>query len=231
MAGTARPAAPAGPAAWWRRAARRPAVLWTVALLDAAVLLDGAAAAAWSALRVPAPVQVGRLNDMGVRAPAAAPATQPAPVAVDIPRIGVHTALVGLDVDPTGLLEAPRDFSVAGWWRAGPAPGDEGAAVVVGHLDSHTGPAAFFKVPTLQPGDRIAIRRADGSTTSFAVDAVRQYPKDDLPAARVYGPTAGPELRLITCGGAFDRRARSYKDNIVVFAHQAPYPPQKDGPA
>jgi hypothetical protein len=214
-----------GQAAWWHRAARRPAVLWTVAGLNAFVGLEAAGVLAYSVLNAPAPVRAGQLSVAGgVLAPPVAPAAagpQPAPVAIAIPSIEVATELVTLDVDATGALEAPADFAKAGWWAAGPAPGADGAAVVVGHLDSHRGPAAFFRVPTLKVGDGIEVRRADGSTATFVVDAVRQYAKDSLPARRIYGPTPAPELRLITCGGEFDRRTKSYEDNIVVFAHQA----------
>ena len=220
MGATAAP----GPAAWWHRAARQPAVLWTVAGLNAFIGLEAAGVLAYSAFTAPARVPAGQLAEAGgVFAPPApqAPAgPQPAPVAIAIPSIEVTTDLVTLDVDPTGALEAPADFAKAGWWAAGPVPGADGAAVVVGHLDSHRGPAAFFRVPSLKPGDGIEVRRADGSTATFVVDAVRQYSKDSLPARHIYGPTPVPELRLITCGGKFDRATKSYEDNIVVFAHQ-----------
>lgn len=231
---TAGAAAAPGLAAWWRRATRRPAVLWTVAGLNAFVGLEAAGVVAYSALTAPAPVNAGRFPpEEGVLAPPTAPAPtgpQPAPVAIAIPSIEVATDLVTLDVDPTGALETPDDYSKAGWWAAGPAPGADGAAVVVGHLDSHRGPAAFFRVPNLEPGDGIEVRRADGSTATFVVDAVRQYSKDSLPARHIYGPTPAPELRLITCGGRFDRATRSYDDNIVVFAHQAGTRPAEGNP-
>jgi len=221
-----------GPAARWRRAAGRPAVLRALVVVNVFVGLQGAGAVAYAAISGPEPVQVGPLGGSALRAPVAArPPTgpQPAPVAIDLPSIDVHSDLVTLDVDPTGMLEVPEDFDLAGWWAAGPAPGADGAAVVVGHLDSHRGPAVFFRVPTLEPGEAIEVRRADGSTAVFVVDAVRQYSKDSLPTREIYGPTPAPELRLITCGGRFDRRTRSYEDNIVVFAHQRE--PGEAGPA
>lgn len=237
MAGTAHAAAPAGLAAWWRRAARRPAVFWTVVGLNTFVGLEGAGVLAYSTLAAPDPVNVSPSSSGSVTGPAVLsppvpqppPGPQAAPVAIDIPSIEVRSDLVPLDVDATGMLEAPSDFAKAGWWTAGPAPGADGAAVVVGHLDSHSGPAIFFRVPTMKPGDAIEIRRADGSTASFVVDDVQQYSKDTLPAGRIYGPTTAPELRLITCGGEFDRRTRSYDDNIVVFAHQVTPPPGQTG--
>lgn len=226
-----------GLAAWWHSAARRPAVLWTLALVNAVVGLEAAAALAYSALRDTGSQNVSRSSERSVpvpvrAAPIAAPAPvgpQPAPLAVRIPSIGASSDLLALDVDATGMLEAPRDFAKAGWWTAGPAPGDHGAAVIVGHLDSHQGPAVFFEVPKMMPGDEIEVSRSDGSTAVFVVDAVDQFNKESLPARRIYGPTPGPELRLITCGGEFDRRTKSYLDNVVVFAHQARVVPAGGG--
>ncbi len=148
---------------------------------------------------------------------------QPAPAArptgLVVPAIGIAApGLVDLGLDADGRLQAPEDFAQVGWYAGGPAPGDPGPAVLVGHVDSWQGPAVFFRIRELQPGAEISVPRADGSTVVFVVDAVEQYPKDAFPAERVYAPTADPQLRLITCGGAFDRSARSYLDNIVVYA-------------
>lgn len=141
------------------------------------------------------------------------------PVGLTVPAIGLaEPALVDLGIAPDGRLQAPEDFSRVGWHTGGSAPGDPGPAVLVGHVDSWRGPAVFFRVRDLRPGDEVSVPRADGSTVLFVVDAVEQYPKDGFPTERVYGPTADPQLRLITCGGSFDRSARSYRDNIVVFA-------------
>lgn len=126
--------------------------------------------------------------------------------------------MVDLGQDPDGRLQAPEDFARVGWYSGGPAPGDPGPAVIVGHVDSWRGPAVFFRVRDLVPGDEIVVPRADGTSATFVVDAIEQYPKDGFPAERVYGPTADPQLRLITCGGSFDRAAKSYRDNIVVYA-------------
>lgn len=151
---------------------------------------------------------------------------QPAPAArptgLTVPAIGLaEPALVDLGIAGDGRLQAPEDFDRVGWFTGGAAPGDPGPAVLVGHVDSWRGPAVFFRVRELAPGAEILVPRADGSTVRFVVDAVEQYPKDGFPTERVYGPTADPQLRLITCGGSFDRAAKSYRDNIVVFASLA----------
>jgi Sortase domain len=90
--------------------------------------------------------------------------------------------------------------------------------VIVGQVDSRGGPGVFFRIREMRPGEEIVVTRADGSAVRFVVDTVEQYAKDAFPAGRVYGDTPGPQLRLITCGGSFGRAARSYRDNVVVFA-------------
>lgn len=147
------------------------------------------------------------------------PAPAARPVGLAVPAIGLALpTLVDLGLDADGRLQAPEDFSQVGWWSGGTAPGDAGPAVLVGHVDSWQGPAVFFRVRDLRPGDEITVPRADGTAVTFVVDAVEQYAKDAFPADRVYAPTADAQLRLITCGGTFDRSARSYLDNIVVYA-------------
>jgi hypothetical protein len=140
------------------------------------------------------------------------------PARVSIPAIGVDTALAEIGVDRTGALVPPADFHRAGWFAAGPAPGETGPAVLAGHVDDRTGPAVFYRLEELTPGDRVVVTRGDGQPVTFTVTRVAAYPKDDFATAEVYGPTTGPELRLITCGGTFDRSRRSYTDNVVVFA-------------
>jgi sortase (surface protein transpeptidase) len=144
--------------------------------------------------------------------------TVAAPARVTIPAIGVDSTLTELGVDPAGALVPPADFAQAGWFAAGPAPGEVGPAVLAGHVDDYRGPAVFFRLEELAPGDRVEVTDRDGQALGFTVTRVAEYPKSDFATAEVYGPTTGPELRLITCGGAFDRSRRSYTDNVVVFA-------------
>jgi hypothetical protein len=112
----------------------------------------------------------------------------------------------------------PADASVPGWYALGPWPGEPGAAVVVGHVDSAYGPAVFYRLGEVAPGSLVRIASADASAVEFRVYAVREYPKSAFPTTLVYGPTAVPELRLVTCGGQFDSASGHYLDNVVVFA-------------
>ena len=148
-----------------------------------------------------------------------APAAAAAPLRVRIPSIGVDSPLAGLGVDDEGVLVPPGDFDRAGWFSGGPVPGDVGPSVIAGHVDSQDGPAVFFRLRDLVAGDAILVDRADGTTARFIVSATDRYAKDAFPTAEVYGPTPDAQLRLITCGGSFDQDARSYLDNVVVFAH------------
>ena len=143
-----------------------------------------------------------------------------APVAIDIPSISVSTRnIVGLGLTADGHLDVPKDFSSVGWYTKGPSPGQLGPTILSGHVDSHNGPAIFYRLGALRPGARVNVARKDGSTATFTIDRIQRFPKDHFPTAQVYGATNRAELRLITCGGSFDPRTGHYVDNIVAFAH------------
>ena len=141
-----------------------------------------------------------------------------APARLQVPAAGIETALAPIELDAAGALAPPSDNAVAGWYRQGPAPGEAGPAVLTGHVDSTAGPAVFFRLRDVAVGDPVTVTRVDGTAVRFTVTRVARYAKDAFPAAEVYAPTPDAELRLITCGGAFDRAARSYLDNVVVYA-------------
>jgi Sortase domain len=143
------------------------------------------------------------------------------PVELTVPAIGVRTSLVRLGLTPAGRLQVPASFTVAGWYDGSPRPGATGSAIIAGHIDSQAGPAVFYRLARLRPGDRAYVRRTDGTVALFRVTAVRIYPKDRFPTTAVYGPAPGPELRLITCGGTFDPALHSYLSNVVVYAVEA----------
>jgi hypothetical protein len=146
------------------------------------------------------------------------PAGVAAPAALTIPEIGVSTRLIALGLTAQGTVEVPSTPSVAGWYTHSPRPGAVGPAIILGHIDSDQGPGVFFRLAGLRSGDPVYIRRSDGSTVEFLVTAVRSYPKARFPTRAVYGATPDAELRLITCGGAFDPASGHYLSNIVVYA-------------
>ncbi|WP_328655249.1 sortase [Micromonospora sp. NBC_00330] len=148
---------------------------------------------------------------------AAAPTPHGPPTRVRVPRIDVDSPLAVLGLDRAGVLIPPTDFHTPGWYGGGPAPGDTGPAVLAGHLDSRRGPAVFARLGELRPGDLVEVWRG-GQRLPFRVTGSLRTRKDQFPTAVVYGPTPGAELRLVTCGGDFDRRRGHYVDNVVVFA-------------
>jgi hypothetical protein len=146
------------------------------------------------------------------------------PVSLEIPAIGVHSALLRLGVKPDGTMQVPplhRMPNAAAWYKYSATPGQIGSAVIEGHVDNDQGPAVFFRLGALRPGDIVKVRLADGITAVFRVTGVRQYPKSGFPAATVYGATRFAALRLITCGGAFDYATGQYLSSTVVFASLA----------
>jgi sortase (surface protein transpeptidase) len=140
------------------------------------------------------------------------------PVTLTIPSIGVQTSLIHLGLTADGTLQVPQSTAVAGWYTGSPRPGAIGSAVIAGHIDSRSGPGIFFRLSALRPGDRVYVRRADGTLAVFRVTAVRQFAKDSFPTSAVYGPVPDPEVRLITCGGTFDPQLGSYLSNTIVYA-------------
>ncbi|KAA9150099.1 class F sortase [Amycolatopsis acidicola] len=142
------------------------------------------------------------------------------PESVDITKIDAHSTLVplGLNADQTIQVPPVSQPLQAGWYQYGPTPGEVGPAVILGHVDGNKQKGIFWRLKELAPGDEVSVSRKDGSTARFRVTRVEQIDKDTFPTDAVYGDTADPELRLITCGGSFDRDAHSYRDNIIVYA-------------
>jgi sortase (surface protein transpeptidase) len=150
----------------------------------------------------------------------AQPRPVPRPVSLTIPLIGVQTPLITLGLTSSGALQVPTlaQVAIAGWYTGSPRPGAIGSAIIVGHIDGNHLPGVFIRLDDLRPRDKIYVKRADGTLVEFRVTSVQSYLKDHFPTQAVYGPTPDPELRLITCGGAFDGATRHYLSNIVVYA-------------
>ncbi|WP_182879613.1 class F sortase [Microbispora sp. H10949] len=142
------------------------------------------------------------------------------PLKISIPSIGVKAAVGSVGVQKSGAIQAPplSRPSLTGWYRFGPAPGDQGPAIILGHVNTRKGAAVFSRLRELKRGNKIAVLRADGKTAIFTVDGIEQVSKSAFPTKRVYGNTITSSLRLITCGGVFNAKQHSYTDNIVVYA-------------
>lgn len=161
-----------------------------------------------------APLESTALTD-GLPQPAAVVAP---PVRVSIGSIGVSAPVTQLRLEADGRLQPPKDFTSVGWYAGGPEPGAPGAALLTGHVDSYQGPAVFYRMERLKPGDVITVQRDDNTSARFAVTRLESYSKERFPTARVFDGVAASELRLITCGGEFDPVTKSYTRNLVVFA-------------
>ncbi|GAA4858385.1 class F sortase [Actinomycetospora straminea] len=150
----------------------------------------------------------------------ATPMSASEPVALTVDRIDACSSLVPVGVDEQRRIEAPSVHTPeqAAWYRHGPTPGERGPAVLVGHVDGDGRRGVFADLAAATAGDRITVTRRDGSVAVFSVVGTVQVSKNWFPTRDVYGDTAGPELRLITCGGALDRTGRSYTDNVIVSA-------------
>jgi hypothetical protein len=192
-------------------------------LAGAALLLGGAAAVGVAVLAqqhapAPAPSAAGTV---GPAAPKEPSLRRSAPVSVVIPAIGVRSPLLHLGLNPDGTIQVPDLSTSAGdaaWYKYSVTPGQIGTAVIEGHVDSEVGPAVFYRLGALRPGDHIDVALADGMTAVFRVTGVRQYEKADFPTEMIYGPTKYAALRVVTCGGTFDSATGHYLGSVVVFA-------------
>ncbi|MDA3645045.1 class F sortase [Saccharopolyspora indica] len=162
--------------------------------------------------------------DLGATTPqqvhAATALAQSPPTWIEIPRIGARSSLLALGLNPDRTVELPsvHEPMQAGWYEHSPTPGEIGPAVVLGHVNGDGKDGIFARLRELRPGDEVLVGRQDGQVARFVVHRMAQEPKHGFPADEVYGDTADPQLRLITCGGSFDSTARSYRDNIIAFA-------------
>lgn len=192
-------------------------------LAGTALLLGGAAAIGVAVLaqqHAPSPAAAAA-GTVGPAAPKEPSLRRSAPVSVAIPAIGVRSPLLRLGLNPDGTMQVPdlaTSADEAAWYKYSVTPGQIGAAVIEGHVDSQVGPAVFFRLGALHPGDHIDVTLADGMTAVFRVTGVREYAKANFPTKMIYGATNYASLRVVTCGGTFDYATGHYLNSVVVFA-------------
>lgn len=181
----------------------------------------GGAAVDTAASATPVPGTTSPFVAVRSPVPRAAP-----PVRLRIPALGVDAPVTALGLLADGSIEVPGAWGDVGWWSGGPSPGEPGPAALLGHVDSRAGPAVFARLHELPRGQVVRVVGADGVTRAFTVRSVQRFAKARFPTDEVYLPTLSgqAELRLITCGGAFDRAAGHYVDNVVAFAVALPEP-------
>jgi Sortase domain len=139
------------------------------------------------------------------------------PTWISIPSIGVKASVVPVGLQADGAMQVP-DPDKVGWYKLGPRPGEPGPAVLVGHVYYRPSPAVFYRLRQLRPGDEILVGQRGGATSRFLVGRLERHPKSALPTNRIWTGATRPLLRLITCGGSFDRRTGHYRDNLIVYA-------------
>ncbi|APB00679.1 hypothetical protein NS506_06648 [Nocardia seriolae] len=140
------------------------------------------------------------------------------PTSFIISSIKASGSLISVGLNTDGTVQVPADYQQAGWYQKGPAPGEQGSAVILGHVDSYKGEGIFFSLRKVKPNDVIDVTRADGKTAHFKVTDVRMYLKSQFPDQLVFGPRGGATLQVVTCGGNVDQAAKSYESNVVVFS-------------
>jgi hypothetical protein len=166
----------------------------------------------------PAPSAAGKIGPAAAKGPSL---HQSPPVSVTISSIGVQSALLRLGRNADGTMQVPNLYTQsneAAWYKYSVTPGQIGTSVIEGHVDNYRGPAVFFRLGAVKPGNHIDVTLADGVTAVFRVTGVREYVKANYPANIIYGSSDYAALRLITCGGAFDPTTGHYLNSIVVFA-------------
>ncbi|PPG50531.1 class F sortase [Rathayibacter sp. AY2B3] len=207
------------------RSRRGAAALCAALLLGGCAAADGSGGAATPA-SAPAPPVLASAPPVAsspVTAPdpaAAAPARTVGvePARLSVPAMGLDEPLIALGIQSDGAMEVPADYDDVGWFSGGGRPGGSGRTVIAAHVDSRSGPAVFFRLGELAPGDEIAVSGVDGSDHRYRVTAVESHAKAAFPTARVFGATLEEELILVTCGGEYDAAIGRYRDNLVVFA-------------
>ena len=141
-----------------------------------------------------------------------------APLQLKVPSIGVDTTIEWVGLDAEGNMDVPSTYRTVAWYERGPNPGMKGNAVIAGHLDSQTGPAVFYRLGDLQPGDEIIVVAHDGEELRFAVTGVEAFDANSAPRDNVFGPASTANLNLITCEGSFDQTSRQYDKRLVVYS-------------
>jgi hypothetical protein len=213
-------APPQSPRGWLR--ARLAGIVGVLLLVGGAITV-GIAALSQHHAPQPSAAAAGAIGPSATKGPSV---RRSVPMSVDIPAIGVHSELLRLGLNADGTIQVPSLATSAGeaaWYKYSPTPGQIGASVIEGHVDSYRGPAVFFRLGALHPGDVIDVTLADGVTAIFRVTGVRDYAKVKFPTRIIYGPTDYAALRLITCGGIFDPATGHYLSSTVVFASLTSY--------
>ncbi|CAN5610927.1 class F sortase [soil metagenome] len=189
-------------------------------LTGGGLILNGVAADVGSRPTTTYEVEIPNQNNNGSSVDVPYALVKATPTLISIPSQSIESKIIQVGKNADGSVEVPSgtQLDFAAWYKHSPTPGEIGPSVILGHVDSLTDRSIFFYLDKVQAGDKVYVKRGDGTTAVFTVYKSELYPKDQFPTETVYGSADGAELRLITCGGFFDKSARDYEDNRVVFA-------------
>jgi hypothetical protein len=193
-------------------------------VLFTGIMLIGMAGVSYFGWQINKPFELEPVNASSIPVPVNVDDNSPGlprsiPTKLIIPKIGLNTGVMKVGLNDDKTIQVPPLFKpVTGWYKFGKAPGEIGPAVIIGHVDTYEGPSVFWRLRELTPGDKITVKRKDGSNVKFKVNKIVQVNKDKFPTKKVYGDTDYPGLRLITCSGTFKSQTLEYTHNTVVFA-------------
>lgn len=140
------------------------------------------------------------------------------PVELSIPTIGIKASVGEVGLDTEGRMDVPQSYDMVGWYNLGPYPGEQGNAVIAGHLDSPTSPAVFYNLSNLTEGDEFTVTDSNGHELIFTVVGKTVYKNEEFPLDEVFGPSDRPRLNLITCDGTFDHTSKLYSHRLVIYS-------------
>lgn len=151
------------------------------------------------------------------------------PARLRIPNLHIDAPIISVGQTSTGMMDAPTSKAIHSpywtsvfWYDQGATPGQEGNAVIAGHVDRVGGdPAIFWSLSSLRAGDKIFVLTVQGKSLQFVVNRVVRYPANapsqDVINA-VFGPSSAHHLNLITCSGVWT--GNGYDQRLVVFTTQ-----------
>lgn len=142
------------------------------------------------------------------------------PESMSIPAIGIDAPVQHLGTTETGEMAVPDKIDEVSWFSPGYKPGQNGRAVVAGHVDGIDGPAIFWDLSKLEPGDEIIVE-GEGRKLIFKVHTMESIPLDEADIPKIFGYSSSPELVLITCSGTYDFDRGTREERLIVYASYA----------
>ncbi|MCL6454032.1 MAG: class F sortase [Alicyclobacillus sp.] len=197
---------------------------WLTAMLLAVAAACGVSAyAIYEAQAAPIPHGMTRIvqNVTPFAIATANPPSWPYPNGVSPARIVIPAIGVDARVQHVGMVDGrpgvPSNWVDTAWYDQGTQPGGVGSAVIDGHVSSVNGPAVFYRLDELRPGDDVIVTGNNGAKLTFEVIQVAVYPRNNAPLERIFGNFNTRNLNLITCAGLWNSQARTHQDRLVVY--------------